>query len=45
MESSSIKFVQMMTLDRPLTFLGQGQISVSTHFYGENIDKSFSQNL
>ena len=29
----------------PLTFLQQGQICLPIHFYGENVEKSFSQNV
>ena len=32
----------MITLGWPLTFLRQGQIM---HLYGENTEKSFSQNM
>ena len=39
------KFVQMMTLGWLLTFLRQGQICIPMHLYGENIEKSFSQNV
>ena len=38
-------FVQMMTLDRSLTFLRQDQICVPMHLYEKNIEKSFSQNV
>ena len=34
-----------MTLGWPLTFLRQGQIRVPMHLYGENVEKSFSQNV
>ena len=34
-----------MTLGLPLTFLRQGQICVPMHLYGENVEKSFSQNV
>ena len=44
-DSRSTKFVQMMTLGWPLTFLSQGQIFVPMHLYVENIEKSFSQNV
>ena len=40
----SAKFVQMMTVGWPLTFLRQGQ-SVSIHLDAENVEKSFSQNV
>ena len=39
------KFVQMMTANEPLTFLWQGQICIPMHLYGENVEKSFSQNI
>ena len=45
LRTRSTKFVQMMIIGWPLTFLRQGQICVSMHFYGENVDKSFSQNV
>ena len=35
----------MMTVSGPLTFLRQGQICVPMHLYGENVEKSFSQNV
>ena len=41
----STKFVQMMTVGRPLTFLRQDQICITIHLYGENVEKSFSQTL
>ena len=44
-DSRSTKFVQMMTVRGPLIFLRQGQICVPMHFYGENIEKLFSQNV
>ena len=44
-DSRSAKFVQMMTLGSPFTFLRQGQICVPVHLYGENVEKSLSQNL
>ena len=45
MDSRSTKFVQMVTLGGPLTFLQQGQICVPMDLYGENVEKSFSQNV
>ena len=45
MDSRSTKFVQMVTLGWPLTFLQQGQISVPMDLYWENVEKSFSQNI
>ena len=46
MDSRSTKFVQIMTLDCPLTFLRQGQIFVPMHLNGENVEeKLFSQNV
>ena len=44
-DSRSTKFVQMITLGCPLIFLRQGQICVPIHLYGENVEKSFSQNV
>ena len=41
----STKFVQMMTVSGPLTFLQQRQICIPMHLYGENVEKSFSQNV
>ena len=35
----------MMVLGWPLTFLRQGQICVPMHLYGENVEKSFPQNV
>ena len=35
----------MVTVSAPLTFLWQGQIYVPMHLYGENVEKSFSQNV
>ena len=29
----------------PLIFLWQGQIYIPMHLYGENVEKSFSQNV
>ena len=34
-----------MTLGWPLTFLLKGQICIPMHLFGENVDKSFSQNV
>ena len=34
-----------MTLGWPLTFLWQGQICIPMNLYGENIEKSFHQNV
>ena len=45
MDTKSTKFIQMMILDWPLTFLRQGQICIPMHLYGENVEKSFSQNV
>ena len=42
--SRSTKFVQIITVVWPLTFLRQGQICVPIHLYGEDVEKSFSQN-
>ena len=44
-ESWSAKFVQMMILGWPLTFLQQGQICIPIHLFVENAEKSFSQNV
>ena len=44
-DSSSTKFVQMMIVGWPLIFLWQGQICISMHLYGENVEKSFSYNV
>ena len=41
MDSRSTKFVQMLTLGWPLTFLQQGQICDLMHLYEENVEKSF----
>ena len=41
-DSRSTKFAQMMILGWPLTFLCQGQVCISIHLYGENVEKSFS---
>ena len=38
----STKYIQMMTLGWPLSFLQQGQICIHMHLYGENIEKSFA---
>ena len=38
-----IKFVQMMIVGLPLTFLQQGQNCIPIHLYGEDVEKSFSQ--
>ena len=35
----------MMTVGWPLAVLRQGQICVPVHLYGENVEKSFSQNV
>ena len=35
----------MMIEGLPLTFLWQGQICVPMHLYGENVEKSFFQNV
>ena len=43
--SRSTKFVQMMLIDWPLNILGQGKICIPMHLFGENIEKSFSQNV
>ena len=43
--SISTKFVQMMTVSGPLTFLRQGQICAPMHLYGENVEKSFSHGV
>ena len=45
MDSRSTKFVQMMTLGWLLIFLRQGKICSPMYLYGENIEKSFSQNV
>ena len=45
MDSRSAKFVEMMTLCCPLTFLRQGQICVPMHLHGITIEKSFSENI
>ena len=45
MDSRATKFVQMMTLGWHLTFLRQDQICVPMHLSGENVEKSFSQNV
>ena len=37
-----IKFVEMMVMSWPLTFLRQGQICTLIHLYVENVEKSFS---
>ena len=44
-DSGSTKFVQMMVIGWPLTFLQQGQIWAPIHLCGENVEKSFSQNV
>ena len=46
-DSRSTKFVQMMTIGLPLIFLQQGLICVliHVHLYGENVEKSFSENV
>ena len=41
----STKFVQMMIVDWPLTLLRQGQICIPVHLHGENVEKTFSQNM
>ena len=41
----STKFIQMVIVGWPLTFLWQGQICIPMHLYGENVEKSFSQNV
>ena len=46
----STKFIRMMTLGWPFTFLWQGllwqgQICVLIHVYGDNVEKSFSENV
>ena len=35
----------MMIIGLPLTILRQGQICIPMHLYGENVEKSFSQNV
>ena len=45
-DSRSTKIDQMMTIGWPLTFLLQDQICVPICvIYGENVEKSFSQNV
>ena len=44
-DSRSTRFVQMVILAWPLTFLRHGQIRVPMHLCGENIEKLFSQNV
>ena len=44
-DSSSTKFDQIMTVSSPLIFLRQCQICVPMYLYGENVEKSFSQNV
>ena len=45
-DSRSTKFCfKMMTVSGPLTFLRQGQICVFIDLHGENVAKSFSQNV
>ena len=34
-----------MTVSGPVTVLWQGQICIPMHLYGENVEKSFSQNV
>ena len=41
----STNFVQMIVVGWPLTFLRQGQICAPIYLYGENAEKSFSQNV
>ena len=43
--SRSTKFVQMMFVGWPLTFLRQGQICVPIHLYGESVEVIFSKCL
>ena len=43
-DSRSTKFIQMMTVDWPLTFFTAGQIYVPLHFIWRKYWKSFSQN-
>ena len=40
-DSRSTKFIQMMVVEWPLTFLQQ--ICAPNHLYKENVEKSFSQ--
>ena len=35
----------MLTIGWPLTFLRHGQIYAPIHLYGENVEKSYSQNV
>ena len=42
-DSSSTKFIQMMTVSGPLTFLRQGEICVPMHLYRENVEVIFSE--
>ena len=44
-DSRSTKFVQMMVVDWPLTFLRKGQICTHIYLSRENVEKPFSQNV
>ena len=41
----STKFVQMINLGSPFTFLLQAQSYFLVHWYGEDVVKSFSQSV